>query len=392
MSAPLLLNVYQRLPITLSHGEGAWVWDTQNKRYLDALAGIAVTGLGHNHPAITAVIQGQAAKIIHSSNLFEVEQQTVLATHLRRLSGLSTTFFNNSGAEAIELAIKAARLYGHARKIAAPKILVFDGAFHGRTMACISASSNPKHRAGFEPLLPGFIRVPFNDLNAIRNQANKSSDIVAVLLEPIQGESGIRVPNKEYLAEVRKICDAYQWLMMTDEIQTGMGRTGSFFCYEQSGIKPDVVTLAKSLANGIPIGACIMNEAVAARFTPGSHGSTFGGNPLACATAIATIETIEKERLWENAANQGRYLLETFKAELSTLPHVVGIRGQGLMIGIELNKPCREILMDALKEGILFNIANQNVIRLLPPLIIDREQTEWLAKTVIKLVKNFSIP
>lgn len=389
MSAPVLLNVYQRLPITLSHGEGAWVWDTQNKRYLDALAGIAVTGLGHNHPNITPVIQAQAAKIIHSSNLFEVEQQTVLATHLRRLSGLSTAFFNNSGAEAIELAIKAARLYGHEQGIAEPKILVFEGAFHGRTMACISASSNPKHQAGFEPLLPGFVRIPFNNLEAIRHQADTNSDIVAVLLEPIQGESGVRVPDKHYLKEVRKICDEYQWLMMVDEIQTGMARTGSFFCYEQSRIQPDLVTLAKGLANGIPIGACLMNESVAACFTPGSHGSTFGGNPLACAAAIATVHTIEKEKLWENATKQGEYLLQTLKTELSTIPHVVDIRGQGLMIGIELNQPCRGILIEALKEGILFNIANQNVIRLLPPLIINREQTELLAKLVIKLVKNF---
>jgi acetylornithine aminotransferase len=389
MSAPVLLNVYQRLPVVFSHGEGAWVWDMQNKRYLDGLAGIAVTGLGHNHPVITSVIQAQAAKLIHTSNLFEVEQQTILATQLRRLSGLSTSFFNNSGAEAIELAIKAARLYGHERKIAEPKILVFDGAFHGRTMACISAGSNPKHRAGFEPLLSGFVRVPFDDLTAIRNQANKNPDIVAVLLEPVQGESGIHVPAPDYLAGVRKICDEYQWLMIADEIQTGMGRTGSFFSYEQAGIKPDIVTLAKSLANGIPIGACIMNEETAARFNPGSHGSTFGGNPLACATAIATIEVMEKEQLWKNAAEQGQYLLARFKAELSNLPQVVDIRGKGLMIGIELNRPCREILMDALSEGILFNIANQNVIRMLPPLIINRSQCDYLAEKVIKLVKNF---
>ena len=389
MSSPVLLNVYQRLPITLSHGEGAWVWDTHNKRYLDALAGIAVTGLGHNHPAITPVIQAQAAKLIHTSNLFEVEQQTLLATELRRLSGLSTAFFSNSGAEAIELSIKATRLYGHERGIAEPKIVVFEGAFHGRTMACISANSNPKHRAGFEPLLPGFVRIPFNDLDALRNQARKNPDIVAVLLEPIQGESGIHVPDANYLSGVRAICDEYEWLMIADEIQSGMARTGTFFCYEQSKIKPDIVTLAKSLANGIPIGATIMSEAVAARFSPGAHGSTFGGNPLACATAIATLKVIETEKLWENAAIQGKYLLDTFNTALRGLPQVIDVRGRGLMLGIELNRPCRDILLEALKAGVLFNVANQNVIRLLPPLIINREQTEWLAQTIIELVKQF---
>jgi acetylornithine/N-succinyldiaminopimelate aminotransferase len=390
MPAPVLLDVYQRLPVAFSHGEGVFIWDINKKRYLDALAGIAVTGLGHNHPAITPVIQEQAAKLIHTSNLFEIEQQTALATALKRLSGLSTSFFSNSGAEAVECAIKAAHRYGHSCQVTEPKILVFDGAFHGRTMGCISASSNPKHRLGFEPLLPGFVRVPFNDLAAVKNQAKKNPDIVAVLVEPIQGESGIRVPDKAYLAGLRQICDENQWLLMLDEIQTGIGRTGSFFCYEQSDIKPDVIALAKSLANGIPIGACIMNAAVAALFTPGTHGSTFGGNVLACATAMAVIETIEKEKLWENAAAQGQYLLDTFKAELSTNPQVVDIRGKGLMIGIELKQPCRATLHDAVKAGVLFNIANQNTIRLLPPLIINREQTEWLAKTIIQLVSQFS--
>lgn len=390
-SSPLI-NAYKRLPISLSRGEGAWVWDRDNKKYLDALCGIGVTGLGHNHPEVTRTIQDQAAKILHTSNLFQIDHQIELGTELRRLTGLKNaqSFFNNSGAEAVETAIKLSRLYGHhIKNLKEPQILVFEGAFHGRTMAAISAGGNPKYKKGFDPLLPGFIQIAFDDVSAVEAAAREYRNIVAVLVEPIQGEGGIRIPKPDYLNQLRAICDKHQWLLMTDEIQCGLARSGRLFCYEHNQIKPDVIMLAKCLANGLPIGACVMTQPYAELFTPGSHGSTFGGNPLAMATALTVLKVIETQRLWENAEKQGAWLLDQFQVALKAHASVKGIRGKGLMLGIELDRPCRDLLPKALEKGLLFNIAQETTIRLLPPLILERTQAEFILETVIKLIKVF---
>ncbi len=385
-----LVHSYNQLPVQFEYGEGSYLYDTNGKKYLDAYCGIAVTGLGHNHPAVTKAIQEQAAKIIHTSNLVEITQQIELSNILAGLSGMDAeVFFNNSGAEAVETAIKLARLYGRSKNINNPKIIVMEGAFHGRTMATISAGDNAKARDGFDPLLSGFVRVKYNDVNSLDAAIKLDAEIVAVLLEPIQGESGILVPSKDYLNNVRAICDQYNLLLMVDEVQSGIGRTGKFFCFEHNNIKPDVITMAKGLANGVPIGACIIRKPYCDLFKPGSHGSTFGGNPLSCAAAVATVQEIVKNQLYLNAIAQGEKILAGLSAALSNNSHVKALRGKGLMIGIELDRPCREILNIALQHNIVFNLASVNVLRILPALNINAEQAQAIIDIIPAVINDY---
>lgn len=381
-----IMSTYAPMSVTFSYGEGITLWDTDGKEYLDALAGIAVCGLGHSHPAVTQAITEQAGKLLHTSNLYLIENQQKLADKLCAHSGLDRVFFSNSGAEANEAAIKLARKYGHEKNIDTPTIIVMENSFHGRTMATLSATGSRMAQAGFEPLVQGFARAPYNDIESIKNIAQSNNNIVAILVEPVQGESGIKIPGADYLNQLREICDNNDWLLMLDEIQTGMGRTGKWFAFQHNGIRPDVVTLAKSLGNGVPIGACLANEKAASVMTPGSHGSTFGGNPLTCAAALAVINTIEKDQLLTNAAKQGSYLLETLKNKLGSTEGVREIRGIGLMIGIELEQNCTELANQALLDGLLISVQAENVIRLLPPLILSKEQTETIATKVGDLV------
>lgn len=384
-----LMTTYASMDVTFDHGEGACLWDTEGKQYLDALAGIAVCGLGHAHPAVTAAISKQASKLIHTSNLYRIDKQQLLADDLCRLSGLDRVFFSNSGAEANEAAIKIARMYGHSRGISSPGIIVMENSFHGRTMATLTATGNRNVQAGFEPLVQGFIRAPFNNIEAIESIAANSSNVVAIMVEPIQGESGIVVPDADYLNSLRVICDDNNWLLILDEIQTGMGRTGKWFAHQHNGIHPDIMTLAKSLGNGVPIGACIANLKAAEVMKPGSHGSTFGGNPLACAAGLAVIETIEQDKLVERAAMIGRLLIDKLNTRLADIPGVVDIRGQGLMIGIQLDKPCKQLMQDAVQNGLLISVQSENVIRLLPPLIISEAQIDTLSDKLCSLVISF---
>ncbi len=386
-----LMNTYARLPVTFTHGEGAWLWDTDGKRYLDALSGIAVCGLGHAHPAVTAAISAQAARLLHTSNLYGIGQQQRLADELTRMAGMDKAFFCNSGAEAVEAAIKLARLHGHKRGITQPAIIVAENSFHGRTLATLSATGNRRVQAGFEPLVQGFIRVPYNDIDAIKAVARNSSQIVAVLLEPIQGEGGIRVATPDYLAAVRELCDQHGWLMMLDEIQTGMGRTGRWFAFQHHDWHPDVMALAKGLANGVPIGACLARGAAADVFQPGTHGSTFGGNPLACSAALAVLETLTAQALDRRAAALGQSLRTRLQETLTEqTDSLVAVRGLGLMIGVELNRPCTELVRIGLEHGILFSVQAERVIRLLPPLILTDEEAEELVRRLAAVIVAWS--
>jgi acetylornithine aminotransferase len=383
------MTTYAPMDVTFDHGEGALLWDTEGKQYLDALAGIAVCGLGHAHPAVTAAIAEQAARLVHTSNLYQIENQQRLADELCRLSGLDRVFFANSGAEANEAAIKIARMYGNNKGVSSPGIIVMENSFHGRTMATLSATGNRNVQAGFEPLVQGFIRAPFNNIDAIENIAANSNHVVAVMVEPIQGEAGINVPDADYLSKLRKICDDNDWLLMLDEIQTGMGRTGQWFAFQHADLLPDIMTLAKALGNGVPIGACIANSRAAEVMKPGSHGSTFGGNPLACAAGLAVIKTIAQENLVERAANIGERLLDKLHAALDNVDGVKEIRGLGLMIGIQLEKPCKPLVSEALRHGLLISVQSDYVIRLLPPLTISEQQIETLTDTLGSLVGSF---
>lgn len=385
-----LLNVYNRVDIQFESGDGVWLFDAQGNRYLDAYSSMAVCILGHNYPAVTQTIQAQCAKLLHASNFVQNPQQKILADKLIALSGFEgQAFFCNSGAESVETAIKLARLYGHSKNIENPKIVVTESAFHGRTMATISAGGSPKAREGFAPYLPGFVSVKYNDIDAIAKAIANDPEIVAVLVEPIQGEAGVRVPDSDYLNKIRQICDANKLLMMLDEVQTGNGRTGKFFCYEHNNILPDVVMLAKGLANGVPIGACLIREPYCYLFKTGSHGATFGGNPLSCATAITTIDEIIKHKWHENAARQGEKLLAGLKKALSNNPNIVAIRGLGMMIGIELNRECLDIIPIALKNRVIFNVTRSNTLRILPPLIYTDEQTQQLIDIIPLLINEF---
>ncbi|MTW20581.1 aspartate aminotransferase family protein [Allochromatium palmeri] len=388
MSEPLMAT-YNRLPVTFERGEGVWLWDNNGTRYLDALSGIAVCGLGHAHPAVRDALCEQAGRLVHTSNLYGIVEQERLGALLTEQAGMDRVFFANSGAEANEAAIKLARLHAHRRGIENPAILVAENSFHGRTLATLSATGNRKVQAGFEPLVQGFVRVPYDDLDAIETAAVNRPNIVAILIEPIQGEGGIRVPSADYLARLREICDRSDWLLMLDEIQTGIGRTGRLFAFEHAGIQPDVVTLAKGLGNGVPIGACLARGAAAEVFSPGSHGSTFGGNPLACRAGRAVLETLIADGLIENAETQGAYLQESLRTALSETRGVVEIRGCGLMVGIELDRPCGELVGQALEAGLLINVTAERVIRLLPPLIIDRDQVDALVGTLTGLIQGF---
>jgi acetylornithine/N-succinyldiaminopimelate aminotransferase len=384
-----VMNTYSRLPVAFERGEGAWLWDSQGKRYLDALAGIAVCGVGHSHPRMTAVLREQVGKLVHTSNLYGITLQEKLADRLAAISGMDSVFFCNSGCEANEAAIKLARYYGHQKKIESPAIVVLEKAFHGRTIATLSATGSRKVQAGFEPLVAGFVRVPFDDLEAVKRVAESNRNVVAVLVELIQGEGGINVCSSGYLKGLREICDAQQWLLMLDEVQSGTGRTGTWFAFQHSAVRPDVVTLAKGLANGVPIGACLAAGPAATLFKPGSHGSTFGGNPLACAAALGTLAIIEEEGLMQNAVEMGDFLRTGFAARLSGNPGVKDIRGAGLMIGIELAHPCGELVQQALDKGLLINVTADNVVRLLPALNFTREQAELVIDMLAPLILDF---
>jgi acetylornithine/N-succinyldiaminopimelate aminotransferase len=384
-----LMATYNRLPVTFERGEGVWLWDTEHRQYLDALSGIAVCGLGHAHPAVTRAICDQAGKLVHTSNLYGIQHQQRLADRLCAISGMDRVFFANSGAESNEAAIKIARLYGHSKGVQSPAVIVMEKSFHGRTLATLTATGNRKIQAGFEPLVSGFLRVPYNDLEAIHTLARSKSDAVAVLVEPVQGEGGINIPDPGYLAAIRALCDENGWLMMLDEIQTGMGRTGKWFAWQHSAAKPDVFTLAKSLGNGVPIGACLASGKAAELMQPGSHGTTFGGNPLACRAALAVLDTIEAEQLVARAAELGTYLLDQFRRQLASLPGVVAVRGHGLMLGIELDRPCAVLVTRALQQGLLINVTADRVIRLLPPLILSDRQADTLVDQLSALVGEF---
>jgi acetylornithine/N-succinyldiaminopimelate aminotransferase len=384
-----VMNTYKRLPLALERGEGSWVWDKQGKRYLDALSGIAVCGIGHSHPALVRAISEQAAKLIHTSNLYEIPLQEQLADRLATISGMNEVFFCNSGCEANEAAIKLARLHGHANGIDMPAIIVMEKAFHGRTIATLSATGSRKVQAGFEPLVPGFVRVPFDDLAAIRKVAENNRNVVAVLVELIQGEGGINICHPDYLHGLREICDANGWLLMLDEVQSGTGRTGHWFAFQHSGVKPDVMTLAKGLASGVPIGACLAAGKAAGVFKPGNHGSTFGGNPLACAAALATLDIIEHEKLMANAIAMGDLIRAQLRSALKGVSGVREIRGMGLMIGIELDAPCDSIVHAALDAGLLINVTNDNVVRLLPPLTLARDEAAQIVALLAPLITDF---
>jgi acetylornithine aminotransferase len=384
-----IMSTYKRLPIQFQRGEGIWLWDSENRQYLDALSGIAVCGLGHAHPAVAEAIADQAGLLVHTSNLYGISLQEQLADRLCEISGMERVFFSNSGAEANEAAIKIARLYGHGRGIDNPTIIVMEKSFHGRTLATLTATGNRKVQAGFEPLVQGFIRVPYNDLDAIRTVAANSNDVVAVLVEPIQGEGGINIPDADYLQGIRRLCDDNHWLMMLDEIQSGMGRTGMWFAWQHTDAMPDVATLAKALGNGVPIGACLARGKAAVMMQPGSHGSTFGGNPLACRAALTVLDVLEQEHLLARAAALGEYILAGFTAALAGLKGVTAIRGCGLLLGIELDRPCTELVNKALDQGLLINVTADRVIRLLPPLITSDKQADIIIEHVSELIREF---
>jgi len=386
-----LMPTYNRLPISFEKGKGVWVFDKNKVKYLDGLSGIAVNTLGHNHPDLVKAISKQAAKLIHISNYYHIEEQSVLADKLVKLSKLSSVFFCNSGCEANEAAIKLARLHGHKLGIDTPNIIVMEGGFHGRTMGTLSASGGRKYQAGFEPLMSGYIRVPFDDIDSIENISSKKNKVSAIFIEPIQGEGGINIPNnfKQYLKKLRQICDQNKWLLIFDEVQCGIGRTGKWFAHQHSSVKPDVMTLAKGLGSGMPIGACIANKTATQLMEPGKHGSTFGGNPLACSAGIATLNAIEKEYLIKNATSQGLFITNLLNEKFKSNKNIISIRSLGLMIGIELSMPCSEIVNIALEKKLLINVTADRVVRLLPPLIINKTEAKMLSDRLIDTIEIF---
>ncbi len=386
---PHLMNTYGRLPVAFSHGEGSWLIDTEGKRYLDALSGIAVNTLGHNHPKLVSAIAAQAAKVLHTSNIYRIPQAEQLSDRLAALSGMNEVFFCNSGCEANEAAIKLARFYGHQKGVDSPVVIVMEKAFHGRTLATLSATGNRKAQAGFEPLVSGFVRVPYNDLPAIEAVVNSNQNVVAVMLEAIQGEGGIHLASPELLQGLRQLCDDKELLLICDEVQCGMGRTGTWFGFQHAGILPDVVSLAKGLGGGVPIGACLAAGKAAGLFHPGNHGSTFGGNPLACTAALTTIAAMEAEGLLENAVTVGDGIRHGFAEALKGVSGVVDIRGKGLMIGIELDRPCGGLVTQALDAGLLINVTAERVVRLLPALNFSVAEGEELVSRLAPLIRAF---
>ncbi|MEK7989473.1 MAG: aspartate aminotransferase family protein [Thiotrichaceae bacterium] len=384
-----LMSNYARLPVTFTKGEGALLWDTEGRMYLDALSGIAVCNLGHAHPNVTTAICEQAQTLVHTSNIYGIEQQRRLADKLTALTGMENSFFCNSGAEANEAMIKLARLYARRKNIPNPAIIVADSSFHGRTLATLSATGNPKVQQGFEPLVPDFIHVPYNDVAAIEQLAQTQQNIVAVMVEPVQGEGGVNIPANDYLNQLRALCDQQQWLLMLDEIQTGIGRTGQWVAYQHNHILPDVVSLAKGLGNGVPIGACLARGIAAELFSPGTHGTTFGGNPLACRTALAVLDTIEQDNLLQRVNELSSHFETGFETQLSDIQGIQSIRVKGLMIGIELDQPCTELVQLALAQHLLINVTAGNTIRLLPPFILTDSQADKIILTVSGLIKSF---
>lgn len=386
------MNTYTRLPVAFTHGEGAWLFDETGKRYLDALAGIAVSTLGHNHPRLVRAIAEQAACVLHTSNLYRIPLQEELATAIAERAGMDEVFFCNSGCEANEAAIKLARLHGHRKGVELPTIIVMENAFHGRTLATLSATGNRKAQAGFEPLVSGFVRVPYKDLEAIRSIGQHNHNVVAVMLEMIQGEGGINVADEAFQRELRALCDERGWLLICDEVQCGIGRTGTWFGFQHAGIKPDVMTLAKGLGSGVPIGACVTGGLAKGLFGPGNHGSTFGGNPLACAAGLATVAEIDEQGLMANAVEIGNLIRTGLRDALNGVAGVVDIRGRGLMIGVELDRPCGALVGQALDAGLLINVTADRVIRLLPPLIFSREEAGRLVELLAPLIRTHLQP
>jgi len=384
------MNTYARLPVGFTHGEGVWLFDESGKRYLDALAGIAVSTLGHNHSRLVLAIARQAACVLHTSNVYRIPLQEELSDRLAELSGMQEVFVCNSGCEANEAAIKLARFYGHHKKnIDVPTIIVMEGAFHGRTLATLSATGNRKAQAGFEPLVSGFVRVPYGDIDAIRRLADNNASVVAVMLEMIQGEGGVHIADIQFQRELREVCDKHEWLMICDEIQCGLGRVGHWFGWQMSGAMPDIMTLAKGLASGVPIGACVAAGRAAGLFGPGNHGSTFGGNPLACAAALETLAVIEEDGLIASAERVGETIREGFRQSLYGVKGVVDIRGRGLMIGIELDRPAGPLVRQALDAGLLINVTAERVIRLLPSLIFSEQNAHELVAQLTPLLRNY---
>ncbi len=384
-----LMHTYSRLPVAFVRGEGAWLWDEAGNRYLDALAGVAVCGLGHAHPHVTRAIADQAGTLLHTSNWYRIPLQEQLGRELCAVSAMERAFFCNSGAEANEAAIKLARLYGHERKIQNPSIIVMDGSFHGRTLATLSATGNRRVQAGFEPLVSGFNRVPYNDLDSVRQVGEHDPRVVAVLVEPIQGEGGVVIPDDGYLDGLRRLCDERGWLLMLDEIQTGMCRTGRWFCWQHEQLAPDVVTVAKALGNGVPIGACLARGEAARLFHAGSHGSTFGGNPLAARAALSVLEVLKQQALDRRAGVLGDRLLGDIKNQLGQHAGVRAVRGRGLMIAVDLDRPCRPVMEVALHHGLLINVTAERTIRLLPPLILSDEESDELVRRLVASVTDF---
>ena len=383
-----LMNTYARQSVAFTHGEGVWLFDSYGKRYLDALSGIAVNTLGHAHPEFTAALSAQIGKLIHVSNVYQIPEQERIADKLCELSGMQEAFLCNSGCEANEAAIKLARMFGHSKGIDIPNIIVMEKSFHGRTLATLSATGNRKVQAGFEPLVKGFVRVPYDDLTAVEQVAANNPDVVAILVEPIQGEGGIRIPDAAYLQGLRKICDTNGWLLMLDEVQSGIGRTGKWFAHQHTGITPDVMTLAKGLGSGVPVGACLTAGIATGTFKPGNHGSTFGGNPLACTAALTTLSIMEKQNLPAHAATLGAWIQQQLQARLGGLKGVVAVRGSGLMIGIELNKPCGELVGKALDSGLLINVTADSVVRLLPSLVYTQAEAQQLVDILCPLIES----
>ncbi len=384
-----VMNTYARLPVSFVRGEGVWLWDSEGKRYLDGLSGIAVNTLGHAHPRLTAALTAQIGKLIHCSNVYQISEQEQLADKLCGLSNMQEVFFSNSGCEANEAAIKLARLYGHKRGIEAPSIIVMEKSFHGRTLATLSATGNRKVQAGFEPLVKGFVRVPYDDLDAVRQLAKNHRDVVAVLVEPIQGEGGIRTPDAAYLQQLRQICTEQSWLLMLDEVQTGIGRTGKWFAHQHAGIVPDVMTLAKGLGSGVPVGACLAAGAATGTFGPGNHGSTFGGNPLACVAGLTTLNVMEQDQLLAHAEQLGQFFRQGLDTRLQGVKGYQETRGQGLMIGVALDKPCAELVKLALAKGLLINVTADSVVRLLPSLVMTQNEAQQLMDILCPLIKDF---
>ena len=385
-----IMPTYSRQAITFERGEGVWLWDTEGKRYLDAIAGIAVCNLGHAHEAVSAAICEQSQKLIHTSNLYQIALQAELSNRLTTLTGMDNVFFCNSGTEANEAAIKLARKYGQLKGIENPVILTMEKSFHGRTMGAMSATANAKIKQGFQPLLEGFIHVPYDDITAVEQAIEQTPNMVAILVEPVQGEGGVNIPATDYLNRLRQLCDQHQLLLMLDEIQAGVGRTGQFMAYQHNGIIPDVCTMAKALGNGVPIGACLAKGEAASVLTAGNHGSTFGGNPLACAAALAVLNTLDHSQLIAGATVQGDYLCQKLSERLAKNPAITNIRHLGLMIGIELDRPCSDLVSKALQLGVLINVTADNTIRLLPPLVIKQHEIDQLCNVLITIIEDFT--